>query len=95
MAIDVDCECGTRFKVPDSREGRSIACPACRRQFHAPLAVMRVHFTAPPPASNPGCLARSFRVVKLAVLGFASSDQPHSIVGGVGLAGKASTAGSS
>ena len=63
MAIDVDCECGKRFKVPDSREGRPIACPKCGLKFHAPLASIRVLIHDP----RPGFFGRMFGLVKLAI----------------------------
>jgi hypothetical protein len=37
MPIPMKCECGLSLEAPDSREGKTIRCPSCRRELDVPF----------------------------------------------------------
>ena len=51
MSINVSCQCGASFSVPEQFAGRQTACPKYKQPLIIP-AVAPLPATPPPPARN-------------------------------------------
>jgi hypothetical protein len=51
MPIDVTCDCGKGFKVPDSFAGKKVRCPSCQVAIAVGPAMEDEPASAPPPAA--------------------------------------------